>query len=172
MPASIDLAGLADGLFNTARRLLRQDSHLAPLAFVVRGDGRVETVALRFDSPAGKERAYARLTSHCRDVSATAVICINESWLVERPLRSGMTPEEVRREAEAGVPPSRDPERVEALTMFVLGPGFKPTMRLVPFTRRRRRIVFGIEREQKLIDEISVLMIPRWWDPEVNFSRQ
>ena len=161
-----DIVREADEILERAKKNLRKDKHLAPVAFVLHDRG-TDVIALQIADERQKRTAYDAVSWHCRQLRAYAAILLNEAWFTTteppQPHERTRAVEELIEEAERGVPPSRDPQRREAIVVSVIGPGIEPRVRLVPFSRIGKQIVF--EHEDKW-SEVGVAMIKPWWDAE------
>lgn len=151
-----DLTAEADRFLAVARENLRRDGHLLPVTVILSDRGN-EMVGLQFENDDEKRAAYARITARCRQLKAYALITLNESWFVEGEPA----------EAETGMPPSQDPRRREAIMLTIIGPGFQPRMRIVPFRRVAGHIGFEPVVEY---DKATVPMVEPWWTKELPVS--
>jgi hypothetical protein len=157
----LDLAALAEKLLRAAKHNVERYGHVIPVAFIVHA-GIIETIALQFEDAEQKRQAYTWVSDRCRALDADAVILINEAWMVMEQHATGETTEEILGRVEE-LPPSRNPRRREVITMTVVGPGFKPTLTIIPFRRQGKKIQFEEKVTQSEYPEVEVLMIPRWW---------
>jgi len=154
----LDVWALAETLLRKAKRFLKHDGHVAAVAFIVHAGG-FSTVGLQFKDAEQKRQAYVVVSDICRKLKADAVILINEVWFVDVQPSPGESADEITEE----LPPSEDPRRREAITMTTFGPGFKPTLTILPFRRKGKKVRFEERVSQSEYTEVEVRMIPKWW---------
>jgi hypothetical protein len=127
-------------LRDKAMELLRQDGHHAPV-LILYTDGGMEVGGIH---ATGDRPMHEHVRAIVQSRKAKAFVAISESWMVGAPHAEASLREHI--------PPSKHPERREALTVSAVHPAGRQ-MWVMPFSREHGTITFG-----KMLDSAALGM--------------
>lgn len=158
---------LAEGFFETSKKILQGGKELMPVAFVILPDGhqgqpRVDIMGLAFYDNAEKYAACEKVRAHAKKNGAEALVLITDNFYRSSANEADYNDYMKNKYPKGGL--KDDPEAKEALGMVIMGPQLKTETRQQPYVRKPdKTIEFQEDEHFSTWGDAEIFLIEPWW---------